>query len=505
MSILPGTWLGPYEIAALIGAGGMGEVYAARDPRLNRRVAVKVLAESFASDPARMHRFLGEAKAAGALNHPNILVVHDIGTDYGVPYLVSELLEGESLRDRLKRGRLSASQAANFGRQIAAGLSAAHAKGIVHRDIKPENLFLTCDGRVKILDFGLAKVAAPATEQETTRTLATEMGGVVGTVPYMSPEQLRGQPLDHRSDLFSLGCVLFEMVSGTRPFVGTAPADVISAILTRDPIVALADDAGIPAALTRTIQHCLEKDPEERFQSAKDLAFELDAGSLSAKVAAPAPIHSRARVVGPLTWIAAGVLIAISGLWWAVTRPAHADPKFRPLTFRRGVVVSARFSPDGQNVLYTASWDGQPLDLFTVDAGSPESRPLGFAPACLLAISQGKEMALSMGCRFQTSFITTGTLATVPLNGRAPRELRENVAFADWTPDGRQMAITTSDAPRRLEFPPGRVLFTAAGTGWPGPVRLSPNGDSIAFVEHNYFGGDGTITVLDRNGRMVAK
>lgn len=303
MSLAPKTCLGHYEIIALIGAGGMGEVYAARDPRLNRTVAVKVLPESFIRDVERMHRFTAEAKAAGGLNHPNILTVHDIGTDRGVPFLVSELLEGETLRDRLKRGRMNPSQAAEFGRQAAAGLAAAHAKGLVHRDIKPENLFLTRDGRVKILDFGLAKVTALPTDQESTWMLQTEVGAVVGTVPYMSPEQLRGQPIDYRSDLFSLGCVLFEMVTGARPFGGTSAADVISGILNDDPTGALSANVGLPEALTRTIQHCLEKDPDARFQSARDLAFDLDSISGSARKAAVAPIQTQRKGIRALKWV----------------------------------------------------------------------------------------------------------------------------------------------------------------------------------------------------------
>jgi Tol biopolymer transport system component/predicted Ser/Thr protein kinase len=510
-----GTRLGPYEIEAPIGAGGMGEVYRARDTRLQRKVAIKILPAHLSSNPHLRARFEQEAKSISRLQHPNICVVHDIGSQDGVDFMVMEYVAGKTLGELIPEGGLATEVAIKYAVQIAEALARAHAAGIVHRDLKPANIMVDESGIVKVLDFGLAKLAAPASalngEDATgTMPMLTTPGMIVGTVAYMSPEQVRGQPVDHRSDLFSLGCVLFEMVTGARAFGRTSAADTMSAILNADPAGTLAADARIPAALARTIQHCLEKNPDERFQSAKDLAFDLGGTPRSAKMPASAASQAPARRRKALAAAVAAALIIVASLWaaslwWAVTRPARASLIFRPMTFRRGIVASARFVADGQNVVYAASWDGQPLDIFSVDPRSPESRSLGFAPACLFAIARTNEMAISVGCRFQNSFITTGTLATIPLNGRAPKELRENVAFADWTPDGQQLALTTSDSPRRLEFPPGHVLFTASGTGWPGPVRISPKGDRIAFVEHNYFGGDGTITVLDLNGRITAK
>src|SRR5579864_2863656 len=278
MPIKPGQRLGPYEIVASIGAGGMGEVYKARDTRLKRDVALKVLPESFAADADRLRRFQLEAQSAGALNHPNILVVYDIGTQDHSPYLVSELLEGETLRDRLRQGKLASAKAIDYATQIAAGLSAAHNRGITHRDIKPENLFITKDGRVKILDFGLAKVASTEkrADDSATQTKATDPGAVMGTASYMSPEQVRALPVDHRSDIFSLGCVLYEMFTGKRAFHGDTSVETMNAILKEDPPDLTTLDATLPPALDRMVRHCLEKNPDDRFQSARDLAFDLE-------------------------------------------------------------------------------------------------------------------------------------------------------------------------------------------------------------------------------------
>jgi Tol biopolymer transport system component/tRNA A-37 threonylcarbamoyl transferase component Bud32 len=493
-----GTRLGPYEILAVIGAGGMGEVYKARDARLDRAVAIKVLPESFASDADRLRRFEIEAKAAGALNHPNILVVHDIGWDRGSPYLVSELLEGESLASRLKRGKLDVRRTVDYGKQIAAGLAAAHSKGISHRDIKPDNLFVTRDGRVKILDFGLAKVTAAAPAEGAARMIETEPGTIMGTVAYMSPEQVRGLVVDHRSDIFSFGCVLFEMLTGERAFRGPTPADTLSAILHADPVDALPAGSPIPPALSRTIRHCLEKDVEERFQSARDLAFDLEAASSVSGENVPKTARKRLPI-----WAAAlGVLVAAAGVWWAVARPKLAAPAFQRLTFRRGIIQGARFGPDRHTVIYAASWNGRPMELFSTEPGQPEARLLGAPSTGLFAVSATGEIAVAVGCRFLGSWLAEGTLAQMPLNGGAPRELLEHVIFADWAPDGKQLAVVVSNGGHQwLEFPPGHVLFRASATGWPGETRVSPKGDQIAFVDHHYFGDDGSVAVLDLRGR----
>src|SRR4030095_13164586 len=285
MPVIEGTRLGPYEILSPLGSGGMGEVYRARDKRLGRDVAVKVLPANFSTDRDRLQRFQQEACAAGALNHPNILSIHDIGTHDGAPYVVSELLEGETLRKRLSGTTLPQRRAIDYALQLAHGLAAAHEKGIVHRDLKPENIFITKDGRVKILDFGLAKLTqVDGNELQTdipTRRVDTEPGVVMGTVGYMSPEQVRGQTVDHRSDIFALGAIVYEMLSGQRAFHGNSPADMMSAILKEDPPDLSATNHNVSPALERLVDHCLEKNPEERFHSARDLGFALEALSAS--------------------------------------------------------------------------------------------------------------------------------------------------------------------------------------------------------------------------------
>src|SRR5499433_3101882 len=275
------TRLGPYEIIAPLGAGGMGEVYRARDTRLGRDVAVKVLPSSFAEDKERLQRFQQEACAAGALNHPNILVIHHIDTHEGAPYIVSELLEGETLRQRLGGSAFAQRRAIDYASQIARGLAAAHEKGIVHRDLKPDNVFVTNDGRIKLLDFGIAKLTQPdGTPSQTdipTRRVDTDPGKVMGTVGYMSPEQVRGRAADHRSDIFSLGAILYEMLCGNRAFRRESGVETMNAILKEDPPELSQTNHNVAPALQRVVDHCLEKNPEERFQSARDLAFALEA------------------------------------------------------------------------------------------------------------------------------------------------------------------------------------------------------------------------------------
>ncbi len=281
MAISPNTRLGRYEIRSQIGAGGMGEVYLARDPKINRDVAIKVLPAAFSSDSERLRRFEQEVQATGKLNHPNILAVYDVETHDGAPYVVYELLEGETLRERLIAGALAARKAVDYALQIAGGLAAAHEKGIIHRDLKPDNIFVTHDGRVKILDFALAKLTEPAHNAEAqtdvpTRMVNTDPGAVMGTAGYMSPEQVRGQRVDHRSDIFSLGVILYEMLAGKRAFRGESAIETLNAILKEDPTELSESNSQINPALERVVMHCLEKSPEQRFQSARDVAFALE-------------------------------------------------------------------------------------------------------------------------------------------------------------------------------------------------------------------------------------
>jgi serine/threonine protein kinase/Tol biopolymer transport system component len=504
MSLAAGTRLGPYEILASIGAGGMGEVYRARDSRLKRDVALKVLPESLATDPDRLRRFQLEAQAASALNHPNILVVHDIGQE-GTPYLVSELLEGQSLRERLREGRLSVSRAVDVARQTAAGLAAAHGRGITHRDIKPENLFLTKDGRLKILDFGLAKVshAERSSAESVTQTQVTDPGSVVGTVSYMSPEQVRAKPVDPRSDVFSLGCVLYEMLTGKRAFQGDTTADTMSAILRQEPPDLTALDATLPPALDRIVRHCLEKDPDNRFQSARDLAFDLESFSLPGQAgAAPAKsLPTRRTAVGAL---AAAIPLAAAGAVWLDRRQSNSSElKFHRLTYRRGKISSARFAPDGHTIIYSAQWEDEPYQLFTVRDDGPESRPLGFSGAGLFGISSRSELALCLNLRSSSTFYNQGTLARAPFSGGEPRPMVEDVRFADWTPDGGDLAVIVETTKGwQIQSPPGKLLYQGPSAGFLSEPRFSPDGSRIAFLEHPTPSSDGYVGVVDRNGQQ---
>ncbi|MGH9318080.1 MAG: protein kinase domain-containing protein [Thermoanaerobaculia bacterium] len=477
----PGARLGPYEIIARLGAGGMGEVYRARDTRLGREVAVKVLPATFSSDPDRLRRFEREAEAASLLNHPNITAVFDIGTHDGSPYVVSELLEGGTLRSRLASGALGPRRAIEFAIQAARGLAAAHDKGIVHRDLKPENMFVTKDGRVKILDFGLAKLIRP----EPTTSAATEPGVVLGTFGYMSPEQVRGRVADPRSDIFSFGAILYEMLSGHRAFRGDSAASTMSAILTREPPELSTVNPNVHPGLERIVRHCLEKDPEERFQSARDLAFDLEALS---GVSAPTTAGIALGPVRRRNWgkpLAAAALL-LGGLlagWLlhnALRKPV--SPAYQSLGLRLGGVFSARFAPDGQTVIYSTSWAGAPYRIFSRNPAGKESRDLGLPDGDLLAVSSSGEMAISIGRR--ESIEGTGTLARVPLAGGSPHEILKDARLADWSPDGTALAVVRRAHGRtRIEYPVGRLLYeTGAEIG---SMRLSPRGDRIAFIEQD--------------------
>ena len=489
----------------------MGEVYRARDPRLGRDVAIKVLPSSFSSDPDRLQRFAQEARAAAALNHPNILAIFDIGEDKGAPYVVSELLEGETLRDRLRSGALSIRKSIDFALQIAHGLAAAHEKGIVHRDLKPENLFITHDNRVKILDFGLAKLIHPeenpGSGDAPTMQVATDPGVVMGTVGYMSPEQVRGKAADHRSDIFSFGSILYEMLSGKRAFHGDSPADTMSAILKDDPPELSETARNIPPALQRIVNHCLEKNPGQRFQSAGDVAFNLE--SLT-EISSPSKTGLRAVTVPSgrrwlLPLLAALCLVASGVAIYVIAKRSgvRTAPSFHRLTFRRGTILAARFSPDGQTIVYGAALEGKPVELFTTRFDSTDSRPMGMDNADILSISRNGEMALLTHAGAPGGFYSSGTLARVTLAGGAPREILDHVDGADWTPDGSDLAVVHSKGQlyiNNLEFPAGRVIYHPQG--WVSHVRLSRGGDLIAFADHVPTGDDGRVVVTDRDGKI---
>ena len=504
MALSAGTRLGPYEVIGSLGSGGMGEVYRAKDTRLSRDVAVKVLPPSFAEDPERLRRFEQEARATGMLNHPNILAVYDIGAHNGAPYVVSELLEGETLRGRIGGTAVPSRKAIDYATQIARGLAAAHDKGIVHRDLKPENIFVTREGRVKILDFGLAKVAQPMAVAETALVgdgaQKTEAGMVLGTAAYMSPEQIRAHHVDHRSDIFSFGLVLYEMLTGKQAFNADSTVETMSAILKADPPRLADSRRDLPADLERIILHCLEKNPEERFQSAGDIAFNLESighSSSSGTVVAP---QATARARWKIPAVAAAIAVVGAGVFMAgriTVRQAAEPPRFEALTFRRGSAPTARFAPDGRTIVYTANWDGRPFTLYTAQPGNPESRSLE-VQGNLRSVSRSGELALLLARPGRVN-----VLARMPLGGGAPREVIEDVRDAQWSPSGEELAVVRNDGARvRLEYPIGRVLYEPAG--WISNIRISPSGDRVAFAEHPVLGDNrGDVSVIDMSGKKT--
>jgi eukaryotic-like serine/threonine-protein kinase len=529
----PNTTIAQYSIVSKIGEGGMGEVWRARDTKLGRDVAIKVLPAVFSANAERLRRFEQEAQAAGALNHPNILVIFHIGTHQGAPYIVSELLEGETLRERMAGAALPQRKALDYALQIARGLAAAHEKGIVHRDIKPDNVFVTNDGRVKILDFGLAKLSgASETQSQTeipTRRVDTDPGTVMGTMGYMSPEQLKGQPADHRSDIFSFGAILYEMLSGKRAFRGNSMAETMSAILREDPPDLSETNKTVAPALERIVRHCMEKNPAERFRSASDLGFALESLSGSqtgtvlsgaAAIDAGGPARRpRAGLVMAAAVAGALVLGASAGyLGRGRSAPASAgvaEITYKPVTFENGFVFTARFAPDGRTIVYSADWDRQPRGVYVTSLDSPEYRPLGFQGADLLGISSSGELAILNG-----SIVTggdpywrIGTLAKASLTGGAARAELEGVRFADFGPNNT-MAVIREDARRQtMEYPVGQVLaevpIVKSSQSWTGrsdyaAPRVSPSGDYVAFFDIQVRSAY-RVKIFDRSGKFVTE
>jgi eukaryotic-like serine/threonine-protein kinase len=500
MGLTTGTKLGPYEILSPLGAGGMGEVYRARDSRLKREVAIKVLPQAFSLDTDRLRRFEQEALATAALNHPNILAIFDIGTNQGSPYVVSELLEGETLRERLRNGPIPVRKVLDDALQIARGLAAAHEKGIVHRDLKPENLFITKDERVKILDFGLAKLTQSDSGANTslpTATRGTEAGVVLGTVGYMSPEQVRGLALDARSDIFSFGAILYEMLSGKRAFHGDTSADTMSSILKEDPSDFTVTGRVIPPLLERIVRHCLEKDPAARFQSARDVGFDLE--SLSS-ISSPLPPLRTEKA--PKKWLVPGLVVAAAGLLVAglligrQSVPESVPAQYHQLTFAREAVNSARFAPDQRTVIYSSAIAGGASELFSVTPESLAPTSLGQKDTEVAAISPSGELLVIQQRRQLFAYASVGVLARVPLTGAGPRPILSDVQDADWGPDNQIAVARFAGGRYRLEYPIGHVLYETSG--YVSDVHLSPKGDLIAFADHPMFGDNGgTVAVVD--------
>src|SRR5438105_2270597 len=505
MTLSSGTRLGVYEVIAPLGAGGMGEVWRARDTRLSREVAIKVLPADFASDPSRLKRFEKEARSASALNHPNIVTIYEIGSSDSISYIAMERVEGKTLRELLFGGALPVKKLLPIAAQIADGLAKAHEAGIVHRDLKPENVMVTKDGLVKILDFGLAKLTQIGSGSEEGSHLPTETGtsaGVVlGTAGYMSPEQAAGQPVDFRSDQFSFGSILYEMATGKRAFQKGTSVDTLSAILHEDPEPVSEINPQAPAPLRWIVVRCLAKDPDGRYASTKDLARELanlrdhiSEASLSSEPIAILRPTRRPWLLGA----GAGALLAAAllGLFAGkvVWRTPSSSPSFQRLTFRRGSLSNARFAPDGRTIVYAAEWEGESDNVYLTQIGSTESRQL-LENADLYDVSSSGELALRIpGTGPQ------GMLSRMPLTGGAPRSVAADIWWgaAAWAPDGKDLAIVrTVQGRNRLEYPIGRVLYET--TNRIGSPRFSPGGNKIAFYESDR---GSSIVVLDVSSKV---
>ncbi|HYN14390.1 MAG TPA: protein kinase [Terriglobales bacterium] len=502
-----GTTLWSYRIESKIGAGGMGVVYKAVDSRLDRAVAIKDLPATALASADRQKRFVREAKTASSLNHPNIVTIYDINTQevdgQPVQYIAMEYVAGETLDKLIGRKGLRVREALKYAIQIADALAAAHAAGVVHRDLKPSNIMVTPQGLVKILDFGLAKTTGPLDTDAYAETVHaeasphTEEGMVLGTVAYMSPEQADGKKIDARSDIFSFGSVLYEMITGRQAFSGSSKLSMLSAVLYRDPQPVSQAVPDIHPELERVIGRCLKKDSERRWQTMADVKVALEELRDEVDASGIVPPQPRAarqarRRVG--RWIAIGALAAIVlalvlAAYFAPRFLHPEPPTFQRLTFRRGDVTSAKFAPGGA-VVYTAEWDGAPSTFYSMIPGNREARPLQLPNGRVMSISASGEMAVLLGNG------PAGTLARVPFGGGAPREILENVYHADWGPDGESLAVVRKVAGKfRLEYPVGNVLYATEGRP-SAYAHVSRDGKLVAVFDYDDEVGDYSVCVV---------
>ena len=534
-----GETIGPYKLLSILGSGGMGTVYLAQDARLGRKIALKLLPAQFTNDKDRLRRFQQEARAASALNHPNILTVYEIEQKADLHYIATEFIDGLTLRQKMAEGPMSLGEALNVAIQVLSALNAAHAAGIAHRDIKPENVMIRSDGYVKVLDFGLAKLTEHSTIESTDQGqtgLDTHPGIVMGTPRYMSPEQARGLEVDLRTDIFSLGVMVYEMVTGRVPFEGATPSDVIAAILKDEPEPLSATIPEVPFELDRVVKRALSKNRDDRYQTVAELSADLhqlkEAIALNAKLGQISSVSDAATTVKSKStnpevfketqsvetpdakkkWrvgfgLAALVLVVVAIISFASLnrRPAtttgsdfnqSARPSSRALTIRNGYITSARFAPDGKSVIYSAAFDGRPVEVFVTDVEGSESRPIGIPSAALKDFSSTGEMAVLFDFEISWTDGRNGTLALVPSGGGEPRVLMEGVDEASFAPDGKSLAVVRADmGQHQLEYPAGEALYKSQG--WISYPRFSRNGDKIAFFEHPLGDNSGSVMVLD--------